>query len=650
MNPTFTWYPMDAGNSDLGETLPSNGNFKGLVYLIRETTQNAIDAHVDGEPPVRVDFELIRFKREDVPALDDFVKTFEDRYHGEKDKLLVTYRPTKESLERESFWTLRIGDYNTSGLTYECDDVECSWHKLVHAQNSTTKFGNQGGSFGLGRGATISNSGRFQVFYGSRSRENGAFYFQGLSGLKKVQSGKKRFLNPYVFYGDEQEGFPVPVTDVPNAKFHRRGQTEFGTDVYVIDVNEINVGFVKKPGAPLELRAKSFIWCFIYNFAPALKRGRVTARFMQDGATLLELNNLDDVVDFIDQEVIGKETKAQPTQFARKTGNAASFLRAYLRDECEFADIEWEGRRVARLFFDVKAKQKLTYAVRNIGMLVSKPWDKRLQTGVVIPCFLLEVADPTADALLRNLEEADHTKWSSHAVDARNEDEQPLQILLQDHLRRETQRILLEAGMPSSDEVVELEAIKFTGINGADKKPEGIRDFRPQGFAMPKDSRTKSKPEKKPMLGVGDEGRGIPVGERHGGDNPPATKPVPPQRNPKSGVEGEGDQKIQRPLRIRSRTMAVDPDHGVYVVKFTAPAKHEELLIRFYFDTIYGSTKDEEDDRLHPEEVLGVQGAVGVLCKDGIRVKDYEAGASVSLKIRLVEDLMSNLKVVFNGC
>ena len=174
------WFPVDAGSCDLGDTFPGE-QFRGLNYLVRETTQNAIDAH-ESEDPVHMDFELIRFSREDIPFHADYEKQWNERYADKKESERGRWYPgISQSMKKEEFWTLRIGDHNTTGLDYDdSHPSSCSWHTLVLAQNRSSKMGSQGGSFGLGSGANLVNSARRQVFYGSLGRRSNTYRFQGV--------------------------------------------------------------------------------------------------------------------------------------------------------------------------------------------------------------------------------------------------------------------------------------------------------------------------------------------------------------------------------------------------------------------------------------------------------------------------------------
>jgi len=95
-----------------------NGRYRSLT---REVIQNSIDARLNKNLPVRVEFECINRKTEDIPDRDGLLKKISacipmaKRDKGRKEAL-TWFNTAKDLVEGKSIDVLRMSDYNTVGM------------------------------------------------------------------------------------------------------------------------------------------------------------------------------------------------------------------------------------------------------------------------------------------------------------------------------------------------------------------------------------------------------------------------------------------------------------------------------------------------------------------------------------------------------
>jgi len=140
-----------------------NNEMPLMDLLVREAVQNSLDAALDGEGHIQVDFSIRHFN----PA------KLAEHFDGIRDRL-------KELYNRNSYRLLEIRDTNTTGLTgplQEADLKSSSYGnliKLVYHIGMPQKKEGAGGSWGLGK-TVYYRAGIGLVIYYSRVFENGKY-------------------------------------------------------------------------------------------------------------------------------------------------------------------------------------------------------------------------------------------------------------------------------------------------------------------------------------------------------------------------------------------------------------------------------------------------------------------------------------------
>mgnify|MGYP006889133919 CR=1 FL=1 len=636
-----TWHNLDSGKADYGSTPPGE-SFKKCDSLIRETVQNSIDARA-GEKPVVIDFDCFNLKDgNDLPDLSEYKLRLRER-ESQKNRIennrWLDQISSFVNSKRTCWRVLRIGDHNTVGLDYLDENGTSetgTWHKLVRAQNSSSKINQEGGSFGLGSGAHSVGSRIYMVFYGSRSLKNKDYHFQGVAHLGSIinPEDSSRFCDSRVFFGVGLDGWE-PSLSAP-AGFPERGEDDFGTDVFIIEPR-LTTDFINGNSEHTN-NLKTLIWQFIFNFAPAIRDGVVQARFMQNGTTLSSIVTVEDASSYLEQ-LLELPEEEQRNIFSEDNFNyelaSASFLLMFFQNQLLKRDVCLKGGKVADLWLQIDENaKKVVYAVRRIGMRVESPWQAFRNLGQV--SWLINIHDSGYNKHLRELESPDHLSWTNNsstdsgALNARKELRKAVRQIIEEELKKTVQG----DEMPISDLGALMSKLTGGEIVETDLKLRPIKFTRTQtsnNLTVPSGNTNK----------VTEEG-GI------------ANQPKPhrqkshTKRTQRIGSLG-GTNKVFIPVNIRDRIIAVDPSKGDYLIKFTPDQSWERMNISLYFnpDGGFNSTPDKNLS-LCPEAIIHNSGCFNAKIDNGkILLTGLCSALPVKLVVRIKEKLMSSLRVIY---
>lgn len=214
--------------------------FKGSdLYnnLAREICQNSLDAMVDGQSHVVVEFNSLRVKKVDYEPLLGLEQVFKDCRAYWQDKMEPKLKSFLEEAENkfssEYIDFLVIRDFNTTGLSGARASVhdDTVWQALTHSNGVTKKRSGSGGSYGIGKNAPYACSSFRTVFYNTYAQEDKTKAFQGVARLiTHFQNGEAT--QGTGFYHNSTAQTPIFEEDTCAFRdlFKR---DEFGTDVIV---------------------------------------------------------------------------------------------------------------------------------------------------------------------------------------------------------------------------------------------------------------------------------------------------------------------------------------------------------------------------------------------------------------------------------
>jgi len=253
-------FPRNDGGRDSGFHDAGVETFKGNLdrYLARELIQNSLDARFDPGKPVHVTFEMLDLHRGQIPGMDYLQSTFARcaDYWNDHEKVRTFFVRAAELASQPRLTALRVGDYNTTGVSGNDTDRTKNWYHLIRCAGSSSKWGGEGGSFGIGKNAPFAASCLRTVLY-STLNTDGDHVFQGVSTLVSHELPDGATAQPTGFLGGDH-GESIRVSGHVPHEFRR---TEHGLDIVTLEY----------PAAPSW--QNDLIYSVLDNFWPAIDFG-----------------------------------------------------------------------------------------------------------------------------------------------------------------------------------------------------------------------------------------------------------------------------------------------------------------------------------------------------------------------------------------
>lgn len=167
--------------------------FRGTPYrsLAREVCQNSLDAKAFRDTPVFVQFTSFQVAPDDIPGFPVLKEALESCFvfwtkQGNK-KTTDFFNRAVAITRHKTIPVLQISDFNTTGLVGSDKEYNTPWQNLVKASGVSSKAGDSGGSFGIGKSAPFACSDLRTVFY-STCDKDGLKASQGIARLVSFPS------------------------------------------------------------------------------------------------------------------------------------------------------------------------------------------------------------------------------------------------------------------------------------------------------------------------------------------------------------------------------------------------------------------------------------------------------------------------------
>jgi len=226
-------FPKNDGGRDSGFHDAGVETFKGNFgrYLARELIQNSLDARLDQGKPVHVKFELLSLDRARIPGMDYLQETFGRcaEYWRDHEKVHAFFTRAAELAAKPRLSALKVSDFNTTGVPGSDGDRAKNWYHLIRCAGSSSKWGGEGGSFGIGKNAPFAASRLRTVFYSTLTADGCAF--QGVSTLVSHKLPDGAIAQPTGFLGGDR-GESIRIPDYIPPDFRR---TERGLDIVALE-------------------------------------------------------------------------------------------------------------------------------------------------------------------------------------------------------------------------------------------------------------------------------------------------------------------------------------------------------------------------------------------------------------------------------
>lgn len=388
------WFFPSRGYGELeGFSNPGLEMFKGepIRAMAREVCQNSLDAKLNNEKPLRLEFQRYFINTADFPGIIEMRNVLNKcrdfwRKKGDE-KTLAFVNEAIKTISGEKFFVLRISDFNTTGLKGAFDEENITpWKGLVQGNAFSIKTSNTAaGSFGIGKAAPFVVSKLQTVFYRTFD-ENGVRAAQGVTHLVSFNGvpstpGEDPVRRSTGYFSDGDKNKPLARIEQLDA-LNLRNQC--GTDLFI-------PGF-DFTASKAENWIDDIIIELLENFLYSIYSGKM------------------EVV--IDDKHLNKSTvEAYINRYMPKTKNAESFYKVIREDNAdvteEILDFHAMGTLRLRLLYSPDANKKVL-VVRNSGMKISDI--PSLPRGISFVGFL-ELQGSALNEFFRKMENPQHNKW-----------------------------------------------------------------------------------------------------------------------------------------------------------------------------------------------------------------------------------------------
>lgn len=216
-------------------------NFRKSPYpsLVREAIQNSLDVQLDKEKPVRVEFKLMRIRRQDYASffgLEEHIKGCLSYFSNNEDAknlfgpMLDYFNSMNQTSELQY---IQVSDYNTTGMEYRDDNTNPFYSFVRSAGVSSKNTETAGGSYGFGKAAYF-NMSLIRTVLVSTMTSEGKHFFEGIASLCTHTLGSDNEKYCSIGYFDNNGGTkPVSENNKIPLRFQRK---EPGTDICIMGI------------------------------------------------------------------------------------------------------------------------------------------------------------------------------------------------------------------------------------------------------------------------------------------------------------------------------------------------------------------------------------------------------------------------------
>ena len=353
-------------------------------YVVRECTQNSLDAAANHAAPIRVEITLHNLTASELPFIPDLRESIEncENYWRDHQKPRDFFRRAGRYASQESFYVLKISDSGTTGVPGSDEDKNQPWFGLVRSRGVSIKADeDSGGAFGIGKDAPLAASAVRTVLYSTRTL-NDQVAFQGICRLATHQNaGSETQGTGFIGNFDSTAGIFRALrtpSEIP-PKFRREVP---GLDVWVLGFRNVTDDW-----------EQPFVAAAIRNFWPAIHFQRLTLRI---GGVEINHQTLPDLM----ASLRGEDAVAEAFPYYQ-AATAAGF-------HTVVEDLPVVGN--CRLFVSIGGRE-LTRKVcmtRKTGMVIYyfAPREIRVPFSALFCCDDLQ-----GNRLLKALEPPSHDDW-----------------------------------------------------------------------------------------------------------------------------------------------------------------------------------------------------------------------------------------------
>ncbi len=554
--------PNSAGEAEgLGDAGIETFRDKPFAAVARETGQNSRDARDVATEPVKLTFDELRLKSDDIPAIDSYRSSAKlclekaQKLGSEKD--IGFFNQAVKALSAPEVRVMRVADFNTKGVRGPCEEGK-PFHTLAKADGMSVKEGiNSGGSFGIGKSAISALSDIQTAFYSTK--------YADTQGSHVLCMGKTLFISHTGADGQERrrkgywgkkKGF-MPLddpADIPSWLLRK----EQGTSIYSLCVRENRIDW-----------RYEMVAAILINFFAAIQRQEMEFE-IDSGFLKINRNTIEAL--FGDAKVIEAVNQLK----ARAAFEAARVLHSCLVDEKTILrTLNVEG--LGQVHLRILLREKLGYTIGIIrnGMYITDNLANFGEPFKRFPLYrefalVIEPATSTEGEWFKRLENPSHNDLSAERITdpaMRQRGQRAFEKLASQI--RDTLKELAKTQPTSSMELEELN--EFFASDEAQAEDELGTETDPRSLKPTPVKVAQLKPRKRVKQPRGED------------DDGPAPEPSPdpdadpnPDPNPNKGPVNRR-ARVAEPIDLqRERNLLIDPNNlKLRKLLFTSPVEGE---------------------------------------------------------------------------
>lgn len=596
--------------------------FKGtpLKSLAREICQNSLDAKIENDKAVKVEFKSFSIKPENIPGSSEFndvLKRCKDYWSIQTtNKATRFFENALAVMNQEEMQCLRISDFNTTGLLGARESRNSPWSNLTKSQGVSDKGSSSGGSFGIGKFAPFACSALRTIFYNTYDAQ-GIEACQGVSRLTSFEDKTGDTTQGVGFFGDENN-MPILEQISLDQMYSRKLENKTGTDIFIM-------GFKAEKSWKEDIIA-----AIIDGFLYAIYSEKMIVE-------------VDDVI--IDHETLPhiiKQYKSNFDEYADEYYEAITSNSEHAK--VYTTDILGMGNAKLNLIIHPGYHRRVAM-IRKTGM---KILNQSNISGIIQFSGVMYIEGEELNEYLRSLENPQHTKWEVDRADNKSQAKRVIKTL-RDFIKESLNDLKVD---DIEEEISPIVGGILTINNDSDaiSEKEQITD-KIKKITLFEKPITVNNTRTEPGTGTGKgnstepgTGKGTGTGTGKGNSTEPAEdKGTGEDNGTKSNGEVRGGRKKVIPLPIKTRVICRDKNKGEYTLVLTPEQNAKNATIKLSLGAESGQYVAQIKEILNSDYAhLEIKG-------DQITNFDFQKNQKINLNIKLEATEFVAVEVEANG-
>jgi len=552
--------------------------------LVRECIQNSLDARLDSNKPVVVEFSFFSIDNNDFPDSINFREILQKCYVSQNDPTAGRFFNKAKKTISQPILTLRISDNNTCGLIGAEDaNVGTAWSRLIKETGSSNKNQTDGGSFGIGKAAPFACSELRTVFYSSLDKD-GIESHIGVSRLisfKYLKNEIEDWTTGIGYYSNNDNLMAISGQANIDPTYVRK---EPGTDIYTMGFHIEN-----DLESEIQYAYQDIIFSVLDNFLVSIWKNMLIVKI---GNRRIDKNTLGVFVNELNQ-YSNPQNRAILNYYTLLTSGNSTIQKIELNSEEYGAHYGFQDGECTLYLMTGENLNRRVLMTRNKGM---KLFEQGNLSGSIDFTGILMIDGENMNREFRRMEKPSHDKWEPSLYDGCGG--KSYASTMYKNLRNYLKKKILE--MFDKEKKIEIDAYGANSFlpdtlatNPTTRSPP-IQSDHSEGIGKPNNEEGEAftgpigEITSKPIIPVTKKSLKNNAGLDSGGDgevtrNGKKTK----DEHKHHDAEGESDEDELTGFKnvdVKMRVVCLNKDAGKYRIKYVVPHDAANAKLVFYIN------------------------------------------------------------------